>query len=100
MSKLIRVKIGGKDYSLRGDDEELLQQAASQVNDKLEELKAKNIEEPAATLSLIAALNIAEEQYSIKKQFEVDSNFIITEINSMVEYLNKPAAKVKSVLND
>jgi len=99
MQKLIRVNIGGKDYSLRGDDEEIIQNAASEVNQQLEEIKGKT-NEPIATQSLLAALNIAEKYCSNKKQADIDSGYLISELDNMVNILSDPLNKAKSILTD
>lgn len=99
MQNTIKVNIGGREYSLHGEDEELIQKAAEEVNIQLDNLKGK-IKEGATTLPLLAALNIAEKYYVNKKQYEIDNNFLANELNEMINYLNKPvleAGKINSV---
>ena len=100
MQKSIRVKIGGKDYNLRGENEEMMKLAAAEVSDQLEILKSSKLEEPLATLSLLTALNIAEQKFISQKQMEVDHNFIINELTNMVDYLNKPVSRINSTIGD
>ncbi len=89
MQKTIKVIIGEREYSLRGEDIDLIQSAATEVNSQLEALKGKS-NEPVANLSLMAALNIAEKYYSVQKQSEIDLSFLTSELASMAAYLKKP----------
>jgi len=90
MQKTIKVNIGGKEYSLRGEDEELIKKAADEVNIQLDNLKGIK-KESASTLPMLAALNIAEKYYINKKQQEIDINFLAKELNEMINYLSKPS---------
>ena len=89
MQKSIKVNIAGKEYSLRGENEDIIYQAANEVNSQLEILRGKS-GESLSGLSMLAALNIAEKYYSDKKQKDVDLNFLSNEIKQMVDYLGKP----------
>jgi cell division protein ZapA (FtsZ GTPase activity inhibitor) len=90
MQKAIKVNIAGKEYSLRGEDEEIIKSAAEEVNTQLDNLKGKT-KETASTLPLLAALNIAEKYYINRKQHEIDINFLAHELNEMINYLSKPS---------
>jgi cell division protein ZapA (FtsZ GTPase activity inhibitor) len=90
MQKAIKVNIAGREYSLRGEDEELIKSAAAEVNIQLDNLKGKT-KETVTTLPLLAALNIAEKYYINKKQQEIDINFLAKELNEMINYLSKPS---------
>ena len=99
MQNIFKVNIGGREYSLHGENEELINKAAEEVNIQLDNLKGK-IKESATTLPLLAALNIAEKYYINKKQYDIDNNFLANELNEMINYLNKPvleAGKINSV---
>lgn len=87
MVKSIKIVIGGKEYTLRGDDEQLIQHAAHEVNSQLTELEARHQDESAATLAILAALNIAEEYYKQEKASRTETQYIIDEINSVVELI-------------
>ena len=89
MQKTIKVIIGEREYSLRGEDIDLIKSAATEVNSQLEALKGKS-NEPVANLSLMAALNIAEKYYSVQKQSAIDLSYLTSELDSMVAYLKKP----------
>ncbi len=90
MQKAIKVNIGGREYSLRGEDEDIIKSAAKEVNTQLDNLIGKT-KETASTLPLLAALNIAEKYYINKKQYEIDIDFLARELNEMIDYLSKPA---------
>jgi cell division protein ZapA (FtsZ GTPase activity inhibitor) len=88
MAKSIRVIIGGKEYTLKGQDEKLIQLASREVNMQLEELTQKHSKEPNTTLSILTALNIAEKYFKNLTQMEVDQKFMIKELNEMTNYLD------------
>ncbi len=87
MAKSLKVNIGGKEYVLRGDDEALLQRVTREVNSQLAALENSHTEESATTLSILAALNIAEKHFKYKEQNTVSNKYIINEINAMTEFL-------------
>lgn len=87
MAKSVRVIIGGKEYSLRGDDEKLIQQVANEVNTQLANLELSNKEESATTLSVLTALNIAEKYYKHCGEYNNYEKNIAIELNSMAEFL-------------
>lgn len=86
MQKSIKVKIADMDYSLRGENEELIRSAAREVNKQLDNLKGKTNESPV-NLSLLAALNIAEKYCSVENQAKIDLNYLIGELEQMANYL-------------
>ena len=89
MQKTIKVNIGGHEYSLRGEDEELIEKAAGEVSNQLKKLQGIK-KESASTLPMLAALNIAAKYHIIKKQNNIDINFLVGQLNEMTDYLNKP----------
>ena len=95
MQKTIKVLIGEREYSLRGEDIDLIKSAATEVNEQLELLRSKS-SEPVSNLSLMAALNIAEKYYSVQKQSEIDLSFLTNELESMALFLRKPIEEIAS----
>lgn len=89
MANSLRVIIGGKEYVLRGEDESLLQKVTQEVNSQLSSLENSHVDESATTLSILAALNIAEKHYKYKEQSTESSRYLINELNAMTEYLQK-----------
>jgi len=90
MQKSIKVKIADMEYSLLGENEELIRSAASEVNKQLDNLRGKTNESPI-NLSLLAALNIAEKYCSIENQAKIDLNYLIGELEQMAKYLKTPS---------
>ncbi|GAB1430873.1 hypothetical protein MASR2M18_17070 [Ignavibacteria bacterium] len=89
MSKTVRVKIGGKEYSLRGEDEQKLIASAREVDTQFQELRGQLQDQSTSTIAVVAALNIAEKSYETKQQAEADSTFLIAELTKMAEYLDR-----------
>jgi cell division protein ZapA (FtsZ GTPase activity inhibitor) len=87
MVNSIKVNIAGREYSLIGDDEILIKNAANEVNQLFKELKKQNEDEPSSTISILAALNIAEKYYKNRRQFDTDRDYIIKEVSKMAEFL-------------
>lgn len=87
MAKSIKVNIGGKEYSLRGDNEKLIFTLANEVNEQLDALGSRHGEESAATLSTLAALNLAEKAYLEKIQKANNETYILDELHKMTSYL-------------
>lgn len=66
MSKSIKIQIGAKEYSLQGDNPELVEQAAAVVDKNIRMVYGDApLESNDANTLLIAALNIAEEYIQI-----------------------------------
>ena len=87
MAESIKVTIAGREFSLFGEDEKIVKNAAELVNQQIKELKKNYEHEPVSTLSVLAALNIAEKHFVNRHQIDIDRNFIISEIEKMSEYL-------------
>lgn len=88
MFKSITVTIDGKEYRLRGRDEDIVRSAAEEVNEQLDLIKIKSSDDwPATTLPVLAALNIAERELELKKKSNQEINFLIEELNKMADFL-------------
>ena len=87
MPKSVKVIIGNKEFTLKGEDEVLIDQAAHEVDSQLGELNKRNSAESPETLSILAALNIAEKYYKGRLQDEANVKFVIDELNKMTEYI-------------
>jgi cell division protein ZapA (FtsZ GTPase activity inhibitor) len=92
MAKTIEITIGGRKYTLKGENEDIVKEAASQVNIEMDMLKSRLNNQSVETLSILAALNIAEKENINRKQHETDTKFIIDELNNMAEYLKNNTA--------
>jgi len=87
--KTIKFTIGGRDYSLKGDNEALLYRAANDVNNVYSKIQESYPDESISTISVLTALNIAEKSIYEKQQIEVDENYLVEQINKMTDYLSK-----------
>jgi cell division protein ZapA (FtsZ GTPase activity inhibitor) len=85
--------IGGKEYNLKSDNENALQMAADMVNKEIESLESRLQGESMATLSVLAALNIAERHYQSIQQYKIDNDFLRDELRKMSRQLEE---KIKS----
>lgn len=89
MSKAIRVTIGGKDLTLRGDNEEKIKKSVREVNLQIQSLQQTLREHSTPTLSLLAALNIAERYHDSLDQSARDVRFVTDELEKMTQYLER-----------
>ena len=83
MANSVKVFIGGKEYSLTGENPELIRETASIVNKQIENLVSQHGDLPDKSVPfLLAALNIAENEIN-------NGNQIINTANSLTEELKK-----------
>jgi cell division protein ZapA (FtsZ GTPase activity inhibitor) len=91
MSKAIRVSIGGKDLTLRGDDEEKIKRSVREVNLQIQSLQQSLREHSTPTLSLLAALNIAERLHDAEDRQRNTATRVAEELEKMTQYLERAA---------
>ncbi|MFM8770720.1 MAG: cell division protein ZapA [Candidatus Kapaibacterium sp.] len=91
MSKAIRVTIAGKDLTLRGDNEEKIKQSVREVNVQFQHLQQTLREQSTPTLTVLAALNVAERFVEAREQRQQDVRFVAEELESMTRYLERAA---------
>ena len=89
MSQAIRVTIGGKDLTLRGDNEESIKQSVREVNLQLQTLQQSLREQSTPTLSLLAALNLAERCLIAEQGRDEDVGFMTSELEKMTSYMER-----------
>ncbi|HLP29381.1 MAG: cell division protein ZapA [Ignavibacteria bacterium] len=89
MSKAIRVTIGGKDLTLRGNDEEKIKRSVREVNLQVQHLQQTLREQSTPTLTVLAALNIAERYLDVQDQSSKDVQFVTDELEKMTQYLER-----------
>lgn len=88
--KSITINIDGLDFHLKGNDDQLIQRAAEEVNSQIHQIRKKYKEElPQTTIHVLASLNLAETLESEREQFKADRQHLIDEINRMGEFLNE-----------
>jgi cell division protein ZapA (FtsZ GTPase activity inhibitor) len=89
MKKTVRVKIGGQEYNLRSDDETKVRDVATMVDTQFRMIQGTSKEQSTATLSILTALNIAEQEYDARQQQQCDKHYLASEIEKMVAYLRQ-----------
>ncbi|HYF02129.1 MAG TPA: cell division protein ZapA [Patescibacteria group bacterium] len=86
-SKTIQVNIAGRDYTLRGDDESRVRQSAHEVDGQIRQIQQKLNEQSTSTLSILAALNLAERFHASERQSQADADYVVRELEKMAEFL-------------
>jgi cell division protein ZapA len=93
--KPVKISIGGEDYFVRGDvDSQTIQQIAEFVNRKIREVAEKTPHQPNNRVSILAALNIAEELFQEKKAREKQLQEYENRANRLLEWLDHKLAEV------
>lgn len=70
----IKVQIFGMDYSLKSDkDPEYIKQVAEFVDEKIQKLSTNTNVKSQTKIAVLVALNIADELFQLKKQYENSS---------------------------
>lgn len=82
----VKVHIFDTEYSLKGDDPELIRKCASVVDQTMRDLSRGRSDRSPVALAVIAALNLAEELEMQKKLTEEPDEFYQTEVEKMVRY--------------
>ena len=89
MSKAIRVTLGGKDLTLRGDNEESIKKSVREVNIQIQNLQQSMREQSTPTLSLLAALNLAERCLVAEEGRASDVQWMTEELDKMTSYMER-----------
>lgn len=89
MSKTIQVNIAGRNYTLRGEDESHVRQSANEVDSQIRQIQQKLNEQSTSTLSILAALNLAERFHESQSQTLTDTEYVVSELEKMSEFLQK-----------
>lgn len=88
MKGSVKINIGGQDFYLKSDNEELLKSAADEVNIRISEIKKSyKTELLPSTQNVLASLNIAEDNIILHQRIESDHNLLLSEMNRMIEVL-------------
>ena len=81
--KSLRVKIYDTEYSLKGEDEKLMQEAADYVDSLMNEFSSKLAQQPPSTIAVLTALNIAEEFLKFKNSNQQSCDLVREETDSL-----------------
>lgn len=89
MTQTERVRIGNREYLLKGDDPVMIRNAAKSINDELDSLQLKHKNESPERLMTLAALNLAEKNYKYSKQRDIDQDYLVKEFQKMIDFIEK-----------
>lgn len=85
-----KVVIGGVEYKLTSQDEVMLKKAAEEVDTQLNQIRRQySATVPVNTLSVLAALNIAQNKLMTQNKYNEAKNYLKTELNKMCETLEQ-----------
>lgn len=87
MSIQVKVTIGGKEFSLRGDDEAKLIRAAKEVDEQIKALQSGMQDQSTQMQAIVAALNLAEQKIHAEEQLQSDSVLLASELENMAVFL-------------
>ena len=89
MSIQVKVTIGGKEFSLRGDDEAKLIRAAKEVDDQIKALQSGMQDQSTQMQAIVAALNLAEQKIHAEEQLQSDTVLLASELENMAVFLRE-----------
>jgi cell division protein ZapA (FtsZ GTPase activity inhibitor) len=89
MSIQVKVTIGGKEFTLRGDDEQKLMSAAKEVDDQIRALQVGMKDQSTQMQAIVAALNLAEQKMTAEETLEKESFLLSTELENMAVFLRQ-----------
>lgn len=87
MSGTFKITIAGKEYTLSGENEESVRHAAELVDKKIRELRKTYVNEPVSTITVLAALNIAEQNVHKTNTVDKDRLYLVNELTKMADFL-------------
>ena len=91
----VKISIGGEDYFVRGDvDSQTIQEIADFVNHKLHEVAEKTPHQSNNRVTILAALNIAEELFKEKQARKNELQEYETRANRLLEWLDHKLTEV------
>ena len=87
---VIKVTIYGQDYPIRGHgDEEYMRRVARYVDEKMAQIEEKTAITAAASLAILAALNITDELFTLQKEKERVLSEFEEKARAIAEHLNQ-----------
>lgn len=85
---MAKIQIYGKTYSLKSSSDQMsMEEVAAYVDAKMRELAAARSKTSSADLSVLAALNIAQELMELQKQNDANDKSHEEKIGRMIEAL-------------
>ena len=93
--KVVKLMIGGEEYTLRGDsDNKKIIQVADYVNQKISEISQKTPHQSTSRITVLAALNIAEELFQERNEKDRKLQEYESQANQLLEWLDHKLAEV------
>ncbi|MBM2813567.1 MAG: hypothetical protein HW421_329 [Ignavibacteria bacterium] len=89
MEKPINVWIAGRQYRLVGEEDDIIQKAAEELNTQYEELRRRYSNEETTTLTVLAALNIAEKYIRSEIQNEINTKYVAVQLTKMTKTIEE-----------
>ncbi|GBD07740.1 hypothetical protein HRbin21_01573 [bacterium HR21] len=87
MERSIRVTIAGREYVLRGDDEQALLRSAREVDAQWQRLQAQLPEQSTTTMAILVALNLAEQYHEARAHSEGQMRTLREALDRMIAYV-------------
>ncbi len=88
-TQTVKVSIANQEYKLRTDNPDKAKHIASEVDNSIQQLRRKVTDPSTQTLSILTALNFAEQKHEHAEQQEVDKEFVSAELAKMSKLLRK-----------
>ncbi|MFN3781301.1 MAG: cell division protein ZapA [Candidatus Kapaibacteriota bacterium] len=82
-----KVKLLGKEYILKGENEDIVRSAVSEVEEQVKSFMEKYKDESLQTIFTLAAINISEKLKLCEMKSKVDSDYLIEEVKKITLYL-------------
>ncbi|MFQ6613617.1 MAG: cell division protein ZapA [Fidelibacterota bacterium] len=88
---LVRVSIFGQEYTVKAPtDPDYIRQIADYVNAKMNEIKDKSAPGPnAARIAILAAMNISDELFTVRKECESLNRSVENRVNELVDLVDE-----------
>jgi cell division protein ZapA (FtsZ GTPase activity inhibitor) len=86
--KVHKVNIGGIEYRLTSDNEQLLRKSVDLVNRELDDLQAQSdVKLPIAQLYVLLSLNLAEKLIAMEESIGSEKDIFSSELVKMKEFI-------------
>jgi cell division protein ZapA (FtsZ GTPase activity inhibitor) len=89
-----KVTILGTEYQLRGDDPVRIERAAALVASQIETLRQRAPNQPSGAISILAALNLAEQLLSEREGRDADAAAAAAEVVAIAKLLEAGVGSV------
>ena len=88
MGDFIELTIMNQRYIINSDkDKKYLEQLASYVNNKADELSKGTKSADSLSIAVLTALNIADEFFSVQMEADKESTRVLEKVNNVYQYI-------------